>query len=68
MTGKDETWDVALRCTRCNEPLNGRKVRWLEGDFRTGTYHRLGEVRPKDSQGAFPFGLGCARIELGEER
>jgi len=52
------------RCTRCNELLRGRNVLWLELDQKDGAYHVLGDVPPERSQGAFPFGLRCAQIQL----
>src|SRR5690348_2154869 len=40
-------------CTRCGMPIRPGAEVWLEGNFRTGTYHKPGEVPPGDSQGAF---------------
>jgi len=49
----------SLRCACCDRPLKG-KVRWLEMDQRTWTYHDREDVPADKSQGWFPFGLRCA--------
>lgn len=51
------------RCTRCEKKLNPNKIEWLELDQRTYTYTH--DFVPEEfSQGGFPFGLACAKIEL----
>lgn len=47
-------------CTCCGQKLNG-KVRMLELDQRSDTYHDFGGVPESQSQGWFPFGLSCAK-------
>jgi phage FluMu protein Com len=62
--------DENLRCTRCNQPLNRQRVRWLELNCRTGRYSNPDEaVLPvHESQGCFPFGIACAKTQLKEDR
>ena len=55
---------VPVRCTCCDRDLSGHAVRMLELDQRTGAYHDCGGVPAEWSQGAFPFGLKCARKAL----
>lgn len=55
---------VAEPCTCCGRELRGRAVRMLELDQRTNTFHDLGGVPADKSQGAFPFGLRCAKKEI----
>ncbi len=50
-------------CTCCNRRLTGR-LRWLELDQRTNTYHDREDVPPEMSRGWFPFGMSCARKKL----
>lgn len=54
-------------CTCCEARLKGR-VRWLELDQRTWTYHDLGNVPDAKSQGWFPFGMTCAKAKLVEHQ
>lgn len=54
-------------CTCCDRALKG-KVRWLEMDQRTNTYHDFGGVPAEHSQGWFPFGLTCAKKLLVKAR
>lgn len=58
-------FNYVVRCTCCDRWLNGR-VRMLELDHRTMTYHDLGGVPPDKSQGWFPFGISCARRLVAE--
>lgn len=51
-------------CTCCGKKLVGR-IRWLELDQRTQSYHDRGNVPVDQSQGWFPFGLTCAKNEVG---
>ncbi len=51
------------RCTRCGKPLAPNKVVLLELDQRSNTYHDLRDVPDDKSQGWFPFGADCAKIE-----
>jgi hypothetical protein len=57
-----------IRCARCNEVLYGKRIRWLELDLLTGVYSdpTKGQLPVTRSQGAFPFGLKCAKVQLGE--
>jgi hypothetical protein len=52
-------------CERCEKKLNNSNTVWLELSNTDGLYY---EKIPKDhvSQGAFPFGSTCAKIELME--
>jgi hypothetical protein len=52
-------------CTCCGRELK-RKFRWLELDQRTDTYHDAGDVPQDRSQGWFPFGLACAKKQIGK--
>lgn len=52
-------------CTCCERPLKHR-IAWLELDQRTNAYHDHGGVPPDQSQGWFPFGMGCAKRLVGE--
>lgn len=59
--GKASEMEVTERyCTCCNRTLRG-KVAWLELDQRDQTYHDFGGVPQDKSQGAFPFGMWCAK-------
>jgi hypothetical protein len=53
---------------RCNEVLSGKAIRWLELDWSTGKYSdpAKAELPPDRSQGAHPFGLKCAKVQLKE--
>lgn len=53
-------------CRCCQKPLKN-KVRFLELDQRTDTYHDNGDVPSDKSQGWFPFGLTCASKIMKEE-
>lgn len=55
-----ELSETERRCTCCDRPLRGR-IRYLELDQRTGSYHDLKDVPEEQSQGWFPFGKDCAR-------
>lgn len=61
----DELPPTERYCTCCGRTLTG-KIRWLELDQRTNTYHDHGDVPDDKSQGAFPFGLACATAKLAE--
>lgn len=52
--------DELTRCECCGKQLLGR-VRFLELDQRSQTFHDYHDVPPNKSQGWFPFGLGCAK-------
>ena len=56
-----------VRCERCNEKLNPKKVVWLELSMTDGNYYEP-EKFPSDheSQGGFSFGSACAKTELKE--
>ncbi|MFA5420252.1 MAG: hypothetical protein WC341_17495 [Bacteroidales bacterium] len=52
-----------IRCERCGEILKPERIVWLELSQTDGKYYKDvpgGHV----SQGAFPFGSQCAKIEL----
>lgn len=55
-------------CTCCNRYLTGRKVRLLELDQRTNTYHDFGGVPVEKSQGWFQFGFSCAKTKIADAR
>lgn len=57
---------AAEYCTCCGRELKG-KFRMLELDQRTDTYHDRGDVPEDQSQGWFPFGMGCA-AKLSKEK
>ena len=57
--------EASRHCTCCGKRLCG-KVRYLELDQRTNTYHDHGGIPEGRSQGWFPFGLACARRMLRE--
>ncbi len=50
-------------CERCGRPLEPDRIVWLELDQRTGKYTDV-EVPEEFSQGAFAFGVDCAKAEL----
>lgn len=54
-----------IKCERCGEKLNPKKVKWLELSQTDGNYY---ETIPKGhiSQGAFSFGTACATTQLKE--
>lgn len=54
-----------IKCERCGEKLNPKKVKWLELSQTDGNYYH--EI-PKGhiSQGSFPFGTSCATNQLNE--
>ena len=54
-----------IRCTRCNEKLHSRRIKWLELSTKTGCYTdpEIVLLPEEESQGCFPFGLVCARKE-----
>lgn len=55
------------QCACCGKKLKPTgKVQWLELNNKTGYYQELGTVKPEESQGIFPLGLGCARKKLQE--
>lgn len=51
-------------CTRCEKKLNKNNMVMLELDQRTDTYHNLQNVPQDKSQGWFPFGKDCAKVEI----
>jgi hypothetical protein len=55
-------------CAGCGCVLTGRRVRLLELDQRTQTYHDFRGVPEDRSQGWFPFGLKCAKKKIAEAR
>lgn len=54
-----------IRCERCNEKLNPKKVIWLELSITDGKYYsELPEGH--ESQGGFSFGKACSIKQLQE--
>lgn len=52
-------------CTRCNKPLNEKKIKWLELSITDGNYYPTDIFPPlHKSQGCFPFGTACAKQEI----
>lgn len=56
-----EKADDPTFCTRCGEKI--KRAVWLELDTDRNRYTN-GHVLPEHSQGAFPFGVNCARTQL----
>jgi len=58
--------DLKIRCTRCNEVLNPKKVVWKELSNTDNKYY---DDCPGDhvSQGGFPFGSACAKTQTKED-
>lgn len=54
---------TVVTCERCGRPLESDRIVWLELDQRTGKYTDA-EVPEEFSQGAFAFGVDCAKAEL----
>jgi hypothetical protein len=51
---------MANFCECCGKKLDDAKIVWLELDTRTDEY--TSDAVPEEySQGAFPFGAGCAK-------
>jgi hypothetical protein len=50
-------------CACCGAPLTGRLM-WLERNHQTNQWLPVGSVPEEQSQGLFPFGVGCARTVL----
>ena len=50
-------------CQNCGQRLNPNRMWWLEMNSRTATYH-ADNVPAEDSQGAFPFGIACAKAVI----
>lgn len=51
---------MANFCECCGKKLDDAKIVWLELDTRTDEYTSEA-VSEEFSQGAFPFGAGCAK-------
>lgn len=55
-----------IKCERCEEVLNPKKVKWLELSQTDGNYYvdklPVGHI----SQGAFSFGTACATKQIKE--
>lgn len=54
-----------IKCERCGEKLNPKKVKWLEFSNTDGNYYTTLPSNHK-SQGAFPFGTACATTQIKE--
>lgn len=54
-----------LKCEKCNQILDPKKIKWLELSNTDGHYY---VTIPENhiSQGAFPFGTQCATEQLKE--
>lgn len=55
-----------IKCERCGDVLNPKRVKWLELSVTDGNYYDANNGIPTGhkSQGAFPFGTECATAEL----
>jgi hypothetical protein len=52
-----------IRCTKCNEILDSKKIIWLELSNTDGNFYK--EIPSNHiSQGGFPFGLKCSKNVL----
>ncbi len=52
------------KCERCGEELHPDRETMLELDQRTNTFTNSEDVPEDVSQGWFPFGATCAKVEL----
>lgn len=48
-------------CERCGEPLRPESEVWLELNWRTNKFSKVGTVPEEESQGCFVFGPDCAK-------
>ena len=59
--------DHELHCERCGAPLSEESAVWLELHSLTGEWAREGTTDwGPESQGAFPFGPWCAKVQLAK--
>lgn len=54
-----------IRCEKCNEVLEPKRVKWLELSETDGNYYTTIPKGHK-SQGAFSFGTTCATKQIKE--
>ena len=61
-------------CERCGQPLNHKRVVWLELSNTDGKYYKINELTERSipegyiSQGAFTFGKACSIKQLKETK
>lgn len=56
-----------VRCQRCNEKLNPKKIVWLELSMTDGNYYECEKFPSNhESQGGFSFGSACAKTQVKE--
>lgn len=70
MARSDEQLDAMYAekgCECCGRKLNPKRMAWLERSFATGRWYKPGECPEAESQGAFPFGIACARKTLAQQ-
>lgn len=63
--------DEEIFCTCCGKKVNPQRVVMLELDSWTGLYHSTeteSGIPEGRSQGCFPFGAACARLQLRKTR
>lgn len=58
--------NITEECACCGRVLNKSRMRMLELDQRTQTFHDFGGVPESHSQGWFPFGMLCAAKKIKE--
>lgn len=54
-----------IKCERCGEVLNPKKVKWLELSTTDGNFY-VELPKGHESQGAFSFGTVCATNQINE--
>lgn len=69
MTATKPTELTVNYCTCCDARLNPKRTVWLEMNCLTGeVFAEKGKVPASESQGWHPYGSGCARRILKEQR
>jgi hypothetical protein len=56
-----------IKCERCGEVLNPKRIKWLELSNTDGNYY-LEIPKGHQTQGGFPFGSTCWTEQLNETR
>jgi hypothetical protein len=54
-----------IRCERCDEILDPKRVKWLELSITDGKYYKVIPTG-HESQGGFAFGSKCVKEQLKE--
>jgi hypothetical protein len=54
-----------IKCERCGETLEPKRIKWLELSNTNGNYY-VELPKGHESQGSFPFGIKCATNQLNE--